>query len=111
MRFFFRKERSDKAAAGASRSEKRIGTEKKNTELAKSVTSEKEKEPEKAPEEKKSVLLSEKTRKFQNLRKVLLSEVRGQRHAVDEVVQGIFESEMFAADNPKRKGPLATQYH
>ena len=52
--------------------------------------------------------LSAHTRKIQLLRDDLLSKVRGQRHAVDEVVQGIFESEMFSALNPDRKGPLAT---
>ena len=54
------------------------------------------------------VPLSAQTQKIQNLRNALLSKVRGQRHAVDQVVQGIFESEMFSALNPERKGPLAT---
>ena len=52
--------------------------------------------------------LSAHTQKIQALRDDLLSKVRGQRHAVDEVVQGIFESQMFSALNPDRKGPLAT---
>ncbi len=38
----------------------------------------------------------------------LLKQVHGQRHAVDEMVQSIFECEMFAAHDTKRKGPLAT---
>ncbi|MBR5479667.1 MAG: AAA family ATPase [Clostridia bacterium] len=42
------------------------------------------------------------------LKSTLLEKVRGQRHSVDEFVQGIFECEMFSADNPDRKGPLAT---
>ena len=64
-----------------------------------------EKEPE-APAEPEP--LSAHTKKIQTLRDDLLSKVRGQRHAVDEVVQGIFESQMFSALNPDRKGPLAT---
>ena len=48
-------------------------------------------EPE-APEE--PVPLSAQAQKIQQLRQGLLSKVRGQRHAVDEVVRSIFESEM-----------------
>ena len=62
-------------------------------------------EPE-APEE--PVPLSAQAQKIQQLRQGLLGKVRGQRHAVDEVVRSIFESEMFSALNPERKGPLAT---
>ncbi len=51
--------------------------------------------------------LSSKIEKLEELRALLLEKVHGQRHAVDQVVQGIFESETFA-DNPHRKGPLAT---
>ncbi len=78
---------------------------------------EKKAEPvKKEPDEKKeaqeaqqeAVTLSEKTRKIHELREILLSKVRGQRHAVNEVVQGVFESEMFSSLNPDRKGPLAT---
>ncbi|MBE6943670.1 MAG: AAA family ATPase [Ruminococcaceae bacterium] len=65
-------------------------------------------EPE-IPEEPEEVLpLSAHAKKIQELKSALLSKVRGQRHAVDTVVQGIFESEMFSALNPDRKGPLAT---
>ena len=62
-------------------------------------------EPEKPAEPEP---LSAHTKKIQALRDDLLSKVRGQRHAVDEVVQGIFESQMFSSLNPDRKGPLAT---
>ena len=62
-------------------------------------------EPEQ-PEE--PVPLSAQAQKIQLLRQGLLTKVRGQRHAVDEVVRSIFESEMFSALNPNRKGPLAT---
>ena len=62
-------------------------------------------EPE-VPEE--PVPLSAQAQKIQQLRQGLLEKVRGQRHAVDEVVRSIFESEMFSALNPERKGPLAT---
>ena len=52
--------------------------------------------------------LSEQAQKLKELKDGLLGKVRGQRHAVDEVVQSIFECEMFSAGNPDRKGPLAT---
>ncbi len=38
----------------------------------------------------------------------LLKKVHGQRHAVDEVVQTIFECDAFNRQNGKRRGPLAT---
>lgn len=52
--------------------------------------------------------LSYQAKKLKELKDGLLSKVRGQRHAVNEVVQTIFESVMFSAQNPNRKGPLAT---
>ncbi len=58
--------------------------------------------------ESSPVLLSEHARKITLLKEGLLSTVRGQRHAVDEVVQSIFQCELFAKHNPERKGPLAT---
>ena len=63
-------------------------------------------QPPEEPEE--PIPLSAQAQKIQALREGLLSKIRGQRHAVDEVVQSIFESEMFSALNPERKGPLAT---
>jgi len=62
---------------------------------------------EEAPSEE-AITLSAQAKKISAFKEGLLSRVRGQRHAVDEVVQSIFECEMFAAHNPKRKGPLAT---
>ena len=62
-----------------------------------------------SPEEPEELpTLSEQAEKIRALKEGLLGKVRGQRHAVDEVVQSIFECEMFAALNPDRKGPLAT---
>ena len=65
-------------------------------------------EPAQPREEEKPLPLSDQTRKIQNLKEALLSKVRGQRHAVETVVNGIFESKMFSALDPNRKGPLAT---
>ena len=67
-------------------------------------------EPKKAntPASNMGESLLEKAQKLDELKKLLLEEVKGQRHAVDKVVQSIFESEMFALNNPKRSGPLAT---
>jgi len=62
--------------------------------------------PPEEPEE--PVPLSVHAQKIRQLREGLLSKIHGQRHAVEEVVQSIFESEMFSALNPDRKGPLAT---
>lgn len=58
--------------------------------------------------EKKEITLTDKIESFKKLKEELLKVVKGQRHAVDEVVQTIFESEMFSINNTKRKGPLAT---
>ena len=52
--------------------------------------------------------MAERAQRLRQVKDGLLQKVRGQRHAVDEVVQTIFECEMFSAHNPKRKGPLAT---
>ncbi len=59
-------------------------------------------------EEEKPQPLSYHAERLRNLKNTLLDKVKGQRHAVDEVVQGIFECEMFSSINPNRKGPLAT---
>ena len=68
-----------------------------------------EPDPEKPEEEEEEPIpLSEQAKKIKELKNGLLSKVRGQRHAVDEVVRSIFESEMFSSLNPERKGPLAT---
>ena len=62
--------------------------------------------PAEVPEE--PVPLSAHAQNIQALREGLLSKIRGQRHAVDEVVQTVFETQMFSALDPERKGPLAT---
>ena len=62
-----------------------------------------DKNPDETPKEDLPLL-----KKIANLEAALLDKVRGQRHAVDEFVQGIFECEMFSSVNPDRKGPLAT---
>ncbi|MBE6756509.1 MAG: AAA family ATPase [Ruminococcaceae bacterium] len=58
--------------------------------------------------EEKAMTMAERAEKFKNLKEKLLDTVKGQRHAVEEVVQTVFESEMFSINNQKRKGPLAT---
>ncbi len=52
--------------------------------------------------------LSDHVTRIRELKSGLLAKIRGQRHAVDELVQSIFECEMFSSANEKRKGPLAT---
>ena len=76
------------------------------------------KESESAEETKKAGLSEEKAEEIKTLsqraeelkaiKEKLLDEVKGQRHAVEEVVQTIFECEMFSSKNTDRKGPLAT---
>ncbi len=71
-----------------------------------------EKKPEEDSDEAPAVsateTLAEKAERIKNLKSYLLSKVKGQRHAVEVMVKSIFECEMFASHNPKRKGPLAT---
>lgn len=55
-----------------------------------------------------SLSLAQEAKKISALRQRLLQNVKGQRHAVETVTQAIFESDIFAARNEKRKGPLAT---
>lgn len=52
--------------------------------------------------------LAEEASRIGDLRAALLSAVHGQRHAVDEVVQTIFECDAFNTLNENRRGPLAT---
>ena len=52
--------------------------------------------------------LASEAQRISTLRKELLNRVFGQRHAVDEVVQTIFECDAFNRNNNDRKGPLAT---
>ncbi|MBR5868247.1 MAG: AAA family ATPase [Clostridia bacterium] len=70
------------------------------------------------PEESDSILppvrevavspLMKEAERIKNLKEGLLSKIRGQRHAVEEMVQTIFECEMFSSMNVERKTPLAT---
>ncbi len=62
----------------------------------------------KKEEEKEPLTLAMEMAKIQKLREGLLSQVKGQRHAVEQFVQTIFEADAFAANNPKRKGPVAS---
>ena len=43
-----------------------------------------------------------------SMRELLFQKVRGQRHVVFELTQGVFESEMFSKFDANRKGPLST---
>ena len=52
--------------------------------------------------------LSEEAERIIKLRENLLKEVHGQRHAVEEVVQAIFECDAFKSRDENRRGPLAT---
>lgn len=98
---------------GRGNDEPDIATE--NSDLLSKETVATQKQPDEKAEElpdeeavKEKKLLSEQVQRIKELKAGLLDIIRGQRHAVDEVVQSIFECEMFAALNPKRKGPLAT---
>ena len=62
-----------------------------------------------APEQATPIeTLAAEAEKIAKLRESLLGVVHGQRHAVDEVVQTIFECDAFNRHNDKRKAPLAT---
>ena len=61
-----------------------------------------------ASEPAKPKTLAEEAEHIEAFRSALLSKVHGQRHAVDEVVQTIFECDAFAGQDEKRKGPLAS---
>ncbi len=66
-----------------------------------------EKGTQKKEEPSGSPLLRQANR-IKTLKEGLLSKIRGQRHAVEEMVQTIFECEMFSSMNAERKTPLAT---
>ncbi len=61
-----------------------------------------------ADKEKAPLLLSQQAELIKQLKETLLNTVKGQRHAIEEVVQAIFQSEMFSSFNEERKSPLAT---
>lgn len=52
--------------------------------------------------------IGKKIAEFKAFKDFLIDNVKGQRHAIDEVVEGIFETEVFSLYNAKRKGPVAT---
>ncbi len=58
--------------------------------------------------DKEAITLSGQANKLTLMKEGLLQKVKGQRHAVEEVVQTIFECEMFASQDPDRITPLAT---
>lgn len=60
-----------------------------------------------AANQAESPLLQQAVR-IKTLKEGLLARIRGQRHAVEEMVQTIFECEMFSSVNSERKTPLAT---
>ena len=64
------------------------------------------KETEKAEAQPKT--LAELAEELSEIREKLCRKVRGQRHAVYELTQGIFESEMFSRFDEGRKGPIST---
>ena len=77
---------------------------KKTTEA---VQQEASSDPKKGDEEEPLTLAAE-MEKIRVLREGLLKEVKGQRHAIEQFVQTIFEADAFARNNPKRKGPVAS---
>ncbi len=58
--------------------------------------------------DKEALTLSGQANKLLMMKDGLLQKVKGQRHAVEEVVQTIFECEMFAMQDSERVTPLAT---
>lgn len=80
------------------------------TDLFESSKASKDNEGDPEPQNKElgPVSLIAQAERIKTMKAALLDRVKGQRHAVEEVVQGIFEAEMFSAYNTKRKGPLAT---
>lgn len=64
----------------------------------------KKKEEENTTEPPKPETLAELIKMISELKSYLLTNVKGQRHAIDVFTQGIFETEAFTAHNSKRKG-------
>ncbi|MBQ3264733.1 MAG: AAA family ATPase [Ruminococcus sp.] len=58
--------------------------------------------------EKKPESLSETVQNLLERKAVLLDKVKGQRHAVEEVINALFEAEAFSSQDPKRVRPQAT---
>ncbi len=61
-----------------------------------------------ASEKDEHTSLPEITERMIKLKKDLCASIKGQNHAIDVVVRGLFECEMFTKVNPDAKGPLAT---
>ena len=57
---------------------------------------------------KEAESLSEEITRINNAKKFLLDKVMGQRHAVNEFVNSVFEAEAFAAKDDNREGPIAS---
>lgn len=93
---------SDASAAGVMSAFKRLMGDHK-PKASESVTTE-----EKPIDTPADASLYGRVGQLKETRDTILSRVRGQRHAVNEVIRGIFEAELFAAHNEDRKGPLAT---
>lgn len=55
-----------------------------------------------------SLVLSQEIDKILKHKTVLLNKVKGQRHAVEEVINTIFECDAFTSKNTNREGPLAS---
>ncbi|MBQ7545532.1 MAG: AAA family ATPase [Clostridia bacterium] len=62
----------------------------------------------KKPEEPVTRSILDEAKHIITFREALLEKVRGQRHAVEEVVQAIFESDGFSGKAEDRRGPIAT---
>lgn len=82
--------------------------EESNDEADKPSNDGQTKEPSEGEKAPAAMTLSQRAEKIKKLKAGLLEKINGQRHAVDEVVQSIFECEMFSSHDEKRKGPLAT---
>ena len=55
-----------------------------------------------------SLTLSQEIDKILRHKRALLNKVKGQRHAVEEVLNTVFECDAFASKNENREGPLAS---
>ena len=107
----YESERSEEKAEDASEENKvksKIFLSDAYTKKKPPILLEKEETKQEAPNDNDIASLLDQAKKIDALKTGLLNKVKGQRHAVDEVVQGIFECEMFASHDENRKGPLAT---
>ena len=63
---------------------------------------------ENAPAPEKPASLSETVENLLRCKEALLDDVKGQRHAVEEVINALFEAQAFASQDPDRTRPQAT---